>query len=122
MSVWGSIEVQAAIAAHDRSKIDLLLGSLGSSPACCAAQMDRAGAQSRVPLAQTADGSYDTPANRRFLDALRQALYSAREVDAERAGTEAPAADLVLMLIADVSREIFGPPVQMESLFGKGAP
>ena len=118
----GTLEVQQALASHNRAKVNVLLETLGVESIRTLASMDQSGAQAlSFPGFILSDRSHDTPANREYLSALRNAMHAAQVVDIERGGDEFPASDLVQLLLANTSREIFGPPVDGATLFDEVA-
>ena len=118
----GTLEVQQALASHNRAKVNVLLETLGVESIRALASMDQSGAQAlSFPGFILSDRSHDTPANREYLSALRNAMHAAQVVDIERGGNEFPASDLVQLLLANTSREIFGPPVDGAALFDEAA-
>lgn len=118
----GTLEVQQALASHNREKVNLLLEMLGVEAVRAVASMDHLGAQALLfPGFILSDRSHDTPANREYLSALREAMHAAQVVDVERGGDEFPASDLVRLLRANTSREIFGPPADCATLFDEAS-
>ena len=116
----GTLEVQQSLAAHNREKVNLILEHLGGEAARAVASLDQSGAQAlSYPGFMLSDCSHDTLANRQYLSALRNAMHAAQVVDLERSEDEMPAADLVQLLVANVTRKIFGPPVDVDSLFSE---
>lgn len=118
----GTLEVQQALASHNRAKVNVLLEALGIGAVRALASMDQSGAQAlSFPGFILSDRSHDTPTNRQYLTTLRNALHAAQAVDIERSGDKFPASDLVQLLLANTSREIFGPPVDGAALFDEVA-
>ena len=90
-----------------------MLAALEAQAAAVGVSMEQGGADrpgflpapANVPLQLL-----DTPANRRFLEALQEAHSAALAVDRERHGSQdGPAAHAVSELVATVEMEVYGP-------------
>ena len=76
--------------------------------------MDQAGAvrsDAMPPVPAVPAALRDTPASRRYLDALREAHAAALDMDAERYGSreDGPAAGMIELLLSETREEVFGP-------------
>ncbi len=106
---------QKQLAARNFAAVNNALANTASAAARMGIRLERAGADRPAelpPAPQTPLEKLDTPANRRYADALRAAWEAGLEVDRERYGPKIGTdgcAQVVEMVLADVEIEIYGP-------------
>lgn len=89
-----------------------LLEEAGHLAANLETRLERAGAAAPAPRHQVPLDLLDTPANRKYADALREAWEAGLAVDRERYGPKIGTdgcAQVIEMVLADVEMEIYGP-------------